>query len=101
MYEELKALSIKILLPAMVAISMKLAILGQYKELTKLKVLVSFVTGLGAAYLLHYPVEVAVAKDWQSVTYGIIAISGEKMSIYAMYKINVEKIIELLRNIKK
>lgn len=100
-WKEIKAFLIKIIIPSLAAISMKLAILSKNKEMTLLRVIVSFVTGVGAAYLLSKPIQNNISDEWVAVAIGIITISGEKIGYYVMFRLNIENILDFLTKNKK
>lgn len=99
---EMKAFCLKILMPALVAVSIKIAIQSKNKSITILQVLISFVTGIGSAYLFSGIILDNFSDAWVPVYIAIVAISGEKIGVWLTYKFNVEGFLEgLLKNIKK
>lgn len=93
-WKELKALFVKILLPALMGLSVKLAILSRKENLTIRQILISFVCGIGSAYLLSPLVMDEVSEHWLPLCIAVITMSGEKIGSYALYRLNVEKLIE-------
>ncbi len=99
---EFKAFFLKILAPALVAISVKLAVQSTKKKVSMFQVIVSFITGIGCAYLFSGVIVETFSDKWQTVYVAIIAISGEKISYWLVYRFNVEEILTtLLDKIKK
>lgn len=90
--QDFKTWLIKIILPALVAISIKLAVQSK-KGITWFTVITSFVTGAGCAYLFGPPVLSYINESWQTVTIAIIAISGEKIGLWLVYRFNVENLM--------
>jgi len=95
-WRELKAFFVKLLLPALMGLSIKLAILSRKENLTIKKVLISFVCGIGAAYLFYPFVIDSVSEHWLPLVIAVITISGEKIGTYALYKLKVEDIFDFL-----
>ncbi len=99
---EFKAFFLKILAPSLVAISVKLAVQSTRRKITIFEVMVSFVTGIGCAYLFSGLIIDNFSTNWQTIYIAIIAISGEKIGAWLTYKFNVEEILTtLLDKIKK
>jgi hypothetical protein len=95
-WKEVKAFVVKMLLPALMGLSIKLAILSRKENLTVKKVLISFVCGIGAAYLFYPFIADDVSEHWLPLVIAVITISGEKIGTYAMYRLNVERIFDFL-----
>lgn len=100
----------KVLIPAFVGISLKLAVQMKRTKLSFLNVSLSFITGICVAWLLSNPVKLYVPQDYQAVSIAIIAISGEKIGDFLVYKFRIDDflgaIVEavkevLIRMIKK
>lgn len=89
--DDLKTWLVKILLPSLVAISIKLAVEAR-EGISWFNVITSFITGVGSAYLFSQPVIVHFAEQYQPIAIGIIAISGEKIGLWLVYKLNVESL---------
>jgi hypothetical protein len=100
-WRELKALFIKILLPALMGLSVKLAILSRKENVTIKQIVISFICGIGSAYLFAPWIMDEVAEHWQPLAIAIITISGEKIGSYALYKVNAERFIEFFIPKKK
>jgi hypothetical protein len=101
MEEDAKSWLIKMLLPSMVALSIKLAIQSKTMKMSLFNILTSFVTGVGPAYLLSDVVFSSISPQYTSAAFAVIAISGEKIGYWFVYKFNVENILEsLLEKIK-
>jgi hypothetical protein len=99
--EDTKIWLVKILLPSLVAISIKLAIQSKKKSVTWFNVITSFIIGIGSAYLCSDLVISTISHDYVPIAIAIITISGEKIGFWLVYKMNVENILEgLLEKIK-
>jgi hypothetical protein len=101
MEQDLKTWLVKILLPSLVAISIKLAVQAK-KGISWFNVITSFITGIGSTYLFSGLVVDTVADKYLPVAIGIIAISGEKIGLWLVYKLNVESlIVGIVEKLKK
>jgi hypothetical protein len=92
--QDFKTWCLKILLPALVAISIKLAIQSKSMRMTWFSAISSFVVGVGFAYLFSDIVLSKVAKEYTSAIIAVIAISGERIGYWIIYKFNIEAILE-------
>ncbi len=97
-WSEMKAFCLKILLPALVAVSIKIAIQSKNKPVSVLQIIVSFVTGVGSAYLFSGIILENFSDSWATIYIAVTAISGEKIGQWLIYKFNVEGLIESLIN---
>lgn len=100
-WKEIKALFIKLLLPSLMGLSIKLAIMSRKEDLTIKKVIISFICGVGSAYLFYPFVVEDVSENWLPLVIAVITMSGEKIGTYAMYRLNVENIFDFLIRKKK
>lgn len=94
MEEDVKNWLVKIMLPALVAVSMKLAVEFKRGTVTWFNVVASFITGIGSAYLCSGLVVDAVPPHYVPIAIAIITISGEKIGFWLVYKLNVETITQ-------
>jgi uncharacterized membrane protein YqaE (UPF0057 family) len=94
---------IKIILPAFLGISLKVAVQMKRTKLSILNVILSFVTGISAAWMFSGLVHKSVPEDYQSICIAIIAISGEKIGDFLVYKFRVDdflsSIVDAIRQI--
>lgn len=94
--------AIKILIPSLVAISIKLAIQSKKKALSLFNVITSMVIGIGTAYLSADVIITTVSQQYIPIAIAMVTISGEKIGLYLIYKFNVESMIEMvLERMKK
>jgi putative effector of murein hydrolase len=92
--EDAKAWIVKIIVPALVAISIKLAIQSKSMRMSWFNIMTSFITGIGAAYLCSDIVLTYIAPEYTTAAIALIAMSGEKIGYWVVYKFNVESILE-------
>jgi hypothetical protein len=86
----------KILLPAMVGISLKIAVQMKKTKLSFLNVALSFIAGISCAWLLSDLIHLHVHNQYQSICIAIIAISGEKVGDFLVYKLRVDEFLQAL-----
>lgn len=91
-FDELTTFFFKIFVPAFIAITIKIATQVKTEKMSFLRVLVSFIVGIGCAYFV-YPF---VSGRWTPLIVGVVAMSGEKISEYLIYKWDVDVIIGAL-----
>jgi hypothetical protein len=91
--DDIKNWAVKIGLPAFVAISIKLAIQSKTMKMSWFVVITSFVTGVGAAYIFSDIVMSEVKPEYTSAVIAMIAISGEKIGYWLIYRFNLENYV--------
>lgn len=84
---EINAFFIKIIVPAIVGISIKLAVQVKKEKMTFLRVVLSFITGIGCAYFVYPFVE---ENKYTPLIIGVVSISGEKIMEFLIYKWNID-----------
>ena len=65
-----------------------------HHKITLSTAILSFCIGIGLAYLLHNPVQVYISETWQTFFVGAIAITGEKIGYYLVFKLKVDKVLD-------
>lgn len=90
--EEVKAFIFKIIVPALVAVGVKLAVMAKHNKITWFQAISSSVSGIGAAYLSGPLVMQYTTPNSLPLVIAAIAISGEKIGHYFIYKLHVEDI---------
>lgn len=88
--DEILALFFKILLPAFIGVSIKIAIEMDRKKMTIKRVVISMVVGVGLAWLCSGTITRAVGEQYQSLIIAIVAITAEKIMEYLLYKLNLD-----------
>lgn len=95
------SLFFKIFIPASIGISIKLAVQSKKEKMTPLKVILSYITGIGGAYLAYHVIKNNVDENLMPLTIAIVSISTEKIAEYLIYKWNIDyfltSIIEAIR----
>ena len=90
--EELSTFFFKIFIPAFIAISVKVATQIKQEKMNFSRILISFVAGIGCAYFVFPFVE----GKWTPLIVGVVAMSGEKIAEFIIYKWDVDKVIRSL-----
>jgi hypothetical protein len=98
--DETQTWFIKIIIPALVAVSIKIALHAKKTKLSMAQVVVSFVSGIGSAYLFGDYVMSSYTHQWQPLIIAVVAISGEKIGYYIM-TLNIDSIMGILTKFKK
>lgn len=88
--EEVKAFIFKIIVPALVAVGVKLAVMAKQNKITWFQAISSSVSGIGAAYLSGPLVMQYTSPNSLPLVIAAIAISGEKIGHYFIYRLHVE-----------
>ena len=100
LWYELNAFFVKIAVPAMVGISIKLATQVKKEKMTFIRVVLSFITGIGCAYFV-YPF--LNDTKYMPLIIGVVSISGEKIMEFLIYKWNIDyfltSLMEAIRQI--
>jgi uncharacterized membrane protein len=94
--EGAKEVIIKILLPALIGVTIKLATMLGKEKMTWTRVIASYTTGLGSAYLCGSYVLESFSDTTSSIVIASIAIGSERITEYLMYKFDFKDIIDPL-----
>ena len=97
--EEIKSWLVKPLIWAMMAISVKLAVQSKREKITLGIVITSFLAGIGSAWIFADYVLMNYSHQYQPMIIAIIAISGEKIVEYILYKVNFQALLDGLMKI--
>lgn len=89
-WEKFLDIFFKILLPALVGVSIKIAIKMQKEKITFLGVILSYVIGIGAAWLTAPLILNSVSTYYAPMIIAVVAITGDKMGEFFIYKWNVD-----------
>lgn len=80
----------KIFFPAFSGVSIKLATMMSKERITPLRAILSYVVGIGITYL-SYPIVLEYSSENMTPMFiAIIAMSGEKISEFVIYKWNID-----------
>ena len=86
--QDLKDLLVKIIIPSLVAVSIKLAIQSRQEKLSIFNSIMSVVIGVGCAYLSSY--WVLNHFENASIPIACITLIGEKIGYWLIYKFNFD-----------
>tara|TARA_R110002012_G_scaffold271870_1_gene457185 strand:+ start:133 stop:468 length:336 start_codon:yes stop_codon:yes gene_type:complete len=86
---------VKILLPAFVGVSIKVAIQIKNEGFNYTRIIISFIAGVGCAYFFFPLIENYTQKNYVPLIIGLIAISGERISEWAVYKLKIDVFISV------
>jgi hypothetical protein len=96
-------LLIKVGLPAAIGISIKLAVQSKRERMSFIRVIMSFIIGIGCAYLAFPIIQKNATEDLVPLFIAMVSISSEKISEYFIYKWNIDyfltSIIEAFRQV--
>lgn len=95
-WEGFKNLVVKILIPAFVGVGINIAVTSRKKTMSVINIIGSLFIGVSVAWLLSGLVLNNFSEIWQPPLIALIAISGEKIASWIIYKWNVDKLIESL-----
>ena len=98
--DETQTWFLKIIIPALVAVSIKIALHAKKTKLSVLQVMVSFISGIGSAYLFGDYVMSSFTHQMQPLIIAVVAISGEKIGYWIM-TLNIDSIMSILTKFKK
>lgn len=90
--EELRTFLLKIIIPALVAVSIKLAIMSQRVKISLFNILSSFVIGVGTAYISGDIILHTVNETYVPLVISVVALTGEKISYWLLYTFKVDKL---------
>ncbi len=92
--EGLKQFILKIAIPSLAAISIKLAIQSKRAKISLFTATMSIIIGICSAYLSSKLVLVNFSTEWVPVVIAVITITGEKIGSYLMFKFAVDDLID-------
>lgn len=99
---DLRELLVKILIPSLVGISIKLAVQSRQGRVSPFNMFSSIIIGLGLAYLFGDLVISYVHEKWSAVVIAAITITGEKIAYWLIYQLRFDVIgdafIEAIKN---
>ncbi|MCY7291354.1 MAG: hypothetical protein LH615_04145 [Ferruginibacter sp.] len=90
---EFYAFLIKIGLPASIAISIGLAVKSKTQKITIKRAFISILAGVGCAYFTYPFVKNGELGNYEGAFIGMVAILGEKIIDFIMYKFDVDSFL--------
>lgn len=94
--KEVRNLLVKVLIPAIVAVSIKIAITMRKNKMTVFNIIASFIVGVGSAYLFSGFILGHFSDEYVPLMIALVTISGEKIGNWILYKFNVDSLIETI-----
>lgn len=94
--EEIRSLIVKVLIPAIVAVSIKLAIASRKNKMTIFNIITSFIIGIGSAYLFSSFILSHFSDEYVPLMIALVTISGEKIGNWVIYTFNVDAFIKAM-----
>ncbi len=94
--EEVQNLLVKIIIPSLVAVSIKIAISSRKTGMTTFNVITSIVIGVGSAYLFSGLIISNFSDDYIPLMIALVTITGEKIGNWIIYRLNIDSFIEAL-----
>jgi len=89
----------KIFFPAFSGVSIKLATMMSKERITPLRAILSYVVGIGITYL-SYPIVLQYSSENMTPMFiAIIAMSGEKIAEFIIYKWDIDTLLTGLLNL--
>ncbi len=82
----------KVMVPAIVAISVSIAIRIQRETVKVTSVILSFFIGIGCAYLFGDLILASFSKEWSPVVIGVVSITGNDAGRWLIYKFEFDVI---------
>lgn len=94
--DEILALFFKVLLPALIGVSIKIAIEMERKKMTIKRAIISVIAGVGLAWLSSGVIIRVIGIDYQPLMIAVVAITAEKVMEYMLYKFNIDMFLGAL-----
>lgn len=99
---ELRELFIKIIVPALVIISVKLSIQNKRDRVSLFNVVSSIISGIGVAYLSSGLILKNFSDEWIALIVAAVTLTSEKIVAWFIYKMDIDLLgdafIEMLKN---
>lgn len=90
-WESVKNPVVKILIPAMVAASVKIAVESRKKTMSVFNIITSIIIAVGTAWLLSGLVFKVFSEEYHTPVIALVAISGEKFASFIILRFNIDK----------
>ena len=91
----------KVVLPAWIGVSIKIATIMKKEKLTLTKVASSYISGIGMAWVCGAYVITEFDTSIAPLIIASIAISSEKITEYLIYKLTFDDLVNFLNRFKK
>lgn len=91
--EGVKYFLLKLALPALVAIAVKLAFMAQKVKLSYVIIILNIIIGVGMVYLCSDLLIMYCSPHLLTIVSAIIAITSEKIAYYMIYKFKIDVFI--------
>jgi len=88
--DEIRNLFIKIIIPALVAMSIKLAVQSRKGKISLFSAIASIAIGVGCAYLSANWVLGTFSDELMPIAIAVITIAGEKVAYWLIFKFNFD-----------
>ena len=92
----------KVIIPALVAVSVGIAVRMKRKRVSIMSAFTSYVIGIGFAFLFGFVVMEEIKETWVPVVIGTIAITGEKVGYWLIFRFKFDALgdalLEALKN---
>lgn len=94
--EEIYNWIFKILIPSIVGAGINVAIVARKKTMSVFNIISSFGIGIGFAYLCSDFVSHHFNEDIVSIVIGAIAMSGEKIGSWIIFKLDLDEVLRTI-----
>lgn len=88
----------KIVIPASIGISLKVAIQMRKERISFLSVALSFIIGISSAKIFEPIISDNIPTNYHSMSIAIIAISSEKIGEWFVYKMKIDEFLGAILN---
>lgn len=89
--QEFKTFLLKIIIPALVAVSIKIAIMSQRTKMSAFNIAGSFIIGVGVAYLTGDLILHSISPNYVPLVIGVLTLVGEKIAYWILFTLKVDK----------
>lgn len=95
-FEEATAFFFKVILPAVMGVSVKVAVMLRRGKMTYTNIILSFIIGVGVACLCSSVIFKVCSPTYATMVLAIVSISGDKIAEYFIDKFNVDGFLTAL-----
>lgn len=90
--EDIKSFLLKIIAPAMITVSIRLAVIAQKSKLSLINVVTSFIIGVGIASLCGGWIMETVPRNHVPIYIALITLGGENIAQWFIFKFKADQI---------